>query len=100
MKRLNKTTTASAAGQPALADHGADADAVGSERKCGLNLMKLMGVFLLLVMGLSVLFSVSVVLRDPPLDGLWTVVEARHLDFKLQKGIFCLLKSLFLAVSF
>lgn len=93
MKRLNKTTTASAAGQPAPADHAAGADSVSlaSERKCALNLMKLMGVFLLLVMGLSVLFSVSVVLRDPPSDGLWTVVDARRLDFKLQKGIFCLL---------
>ncbi|KAH6799084.1 fucosyltransferase 1 [Perilla frutescens var. frutescens] len=82
MKRLKKPTATPGGGQPA--DHGV---AGGSERKCGFNLMKLMGVFLVLVMALSVLFSVSVVLRDPPSDGLWTVVEARHLDFKLQKAI-------------
>lgn len=82
MKRLKKATTAPGGGQPSpTADHGA------ADRKCGLNLMKLMGVFLVLVMGLSVLFSVSVVLRDPPSDGLWTVVEARNLDFNLQKAI-------------
>ncbi|XP_047969616.1 galactoside 2-alpha-L-fucosyltransferase-like [Salvia hispanica] len=51
------------------------------ERKCGFNPMNLMGVLAALVMALSVLFSVSVVLRDPPSDGLWTVVEARNLDF-------------------
>lgn len=90
MKRLNgRATAGNGGGQPAQGgDHGADAVSWSPERKCGLNLLKLMGVFLVLVMGFSVLFSVSVVLRDPPSDGLWTVVEARNLDFNLQKGIF------------
>lgn len=48
--------------------------------------MKLTGIVLVFVMGFSVLFSVSVVLRDPPSDGLWTVVEARNLDLKIQRG--------------
>ncbi|XP_057805137.1 galactoside 2-alpha-L-fucosyltransferase-like [Salvia miltiorrhiza] len=89
MKRLNgKAMAANFGGQPEPgSDHGADAVSWGPERKCGLNLMKLMGVFLVLVMGFSVLFSVSVVLRDPPSDAFWTVVEARNLDFNLQKAI-------------
>ncbi|GFP87464.1 galactoside 2-alpha-l-fucosyltransferase [Phtheirospermum japonicum] len=89
MKRLNKvSTTSNGGGQPEPtppSDHGGDAFSRGLECKCGFNPMKLMGLFLSLVMGFSVLFSVSVVLRDPPSDVLWTVVEARNLDFKVQK---------------
>ncbi|XP_054822638.1 galactoside 2-alpha-L-fucosyltransferase-like [Prosopis cineraria] len=44
-----------------------------SDKKWGFNLMQLMGFFLLCLMLFSVLFSVSVVLRDPPSDG---IVEA------------------------
>ncbi|XP_028788232.1 galactoside 2-alpha-L-fucosyltransferase-like [Neltuma alba] len=43
------------------------------DKKSGFNLMRLMGFFLLGLMLFSALFSVSVVLRDPPSDG---VVEA------------------------
>ena len=38
--------------------------------KCGINLMRLMGIFVVCLILLSVLFSVSVVLRDPPSDGV------------------------------
>ncbi|KAI4335974.1 hypothetical protein L6164_014558 [Bauhinia variegata] len=38
--------------------------------KCGLNLMRLMGIFVVFLMLFSVLFSVSVILRDPPSDGV------------------------------
>lgn len=57
--------------------------------------MKLMGVFAVSVMGFSVLFSVSVVFKDPPSDVLWTVVDARNLDFKVQKGILIVFFSVF-----
>ncbi|KAL0442251.1 UNVERIFIED_CONTAM: Galactoside 2-alpha-L-fucosyltransferase [Sesamum radiatum] len=88
MKRFNKAATDSSGGQPTTAgDHRNDAVARGLECKWGLNLMKLMGVFLVTVMGFSGLFSVSVVLRDPPLDVLWTVVEARNLDHRVRKAI-------------
>ncbi|KAK6123192.1 hypothetical protein DH2020_043049 [Rehmannia glutinosa] len=90
MKRFNKvaTTPNGGGGQTMPAsDHGNDVVSRVPEWKCGLNPMKLMGVFVVLVMGLSVLFSVSVVLRDPPSDVLWTVVQARNLDFKVQKAI-------------
>ncbi|KAL2243535.1 UNVERIFIED_CONTAM: Galactoside 2-alpha-L-fucosyltransferase [Sesamum indicum] len=88
MKRFNKAATDSSGGQPTTAgDHGNDAVARGLECKWGLSLMKLMGVFLVTVMGFSGLFSVSVVLRDPPLDVLWTVVEARDLDHRVRKAI-------------
>ncbi|KAL3637994.1 Galactoside 2-alpha-L-fucosyltransferase [Castilleja foliolosa] len=91
MKRLNKTSTTSKGGggkselTPPL-DHGGSTFFRGLECKCGFNLIKLMGLFLGLVMGLSVLFSVTVVLRDPPSDALWTAVDARDLDFKVQKA--------------
>ncbi|KAL1566335.1 Galactoside 2-alpha-L-fucosyltransferase [Salvia divinorum] len=81
MKRPNGRATSADGGG---GDHGATS---GPERKCGFNPMKLMGAFLVSVMGFSVLFSVSVVLRDPPSDGLWPVVEARNLDFAHQKAI-------------
>lgn len=87
MKRFNKLTATSVGGQPTPAsDHGSDAFSRTSDCKCGFSLMKLTGIVLVFVMGFSVLFSVSVVLRDPPSDGLWTVVEARNLDLKIQRG--------------
>ncbi|KAG8379214.1 hypothetical protein BUALT_Bualt07G0065300 [Buddleja alternifolia] len=87
MKRFNRSTITSN-GQPTLSsDHGNDAVFRGAESKCGLNLMKLMGVLVVVVMGSSVLFSVSVVLKDPPSNVFWTLVDARNLDFQAQKAI-------------
>lgn len=40
------------------------------ERKCGLSSMKMMGFFVVALMIVSVVFSVSVVLQDPPSDGV------------------------------
>ncbi|GMP33429.1 hypothetical protein CsSME_00006749 [Camellia sinensis var. sinensis] len=55
------------------------------ETKWGLNPLKLMGVFVACLMGLSVLFSVSVILRDPLSDGIWVGAEARVLEVKPQQ---------------
>ncbi|KAI8017534.1 Galactoside 2-alpha-L-fucosyltransferase [Camellia lanceoleosa] len=55
------------------------------ETKWGLNPLKLMGVFVACLMGLSVLFSVSVILRDPLSDGIWVGAEARILEVKPQQ---------------
>ncbi|KAL6493655.1 Galactoside 2-alpha-L-fucosyltransferase [Orobanche gracilis] len=91
MKRSNKVATTSSGGgqlEPtAPSDHGDDAFSRGSECKCGINLMKLVGLFLALMMSFSVLFSVIVVLRDPPPDVLWTVVGARNRNFNVHKAI-------------
>ncbi|KAL3640555.1 Galactoside 2-alpha-L-fucosyltransferase [Castilleja foliolosa] len=93
MKRLNKIATTSNGGDGGQSeptppsDHEGDAFFRGLECKCGFDRMKLMGLFLAFVMGFSVLFSVFVLLRDPPTDVLWTAVEARNLDSKLQKAI-------------
>lgn len=65
--------------------HSKTADHEGSripEAKCGLNPIKMMGIFVVFLMGFSVLFSLSTVLKDPLSDGLWTVAEARLLDVK------------------
>lgn len=48
------------------------------DRKCGH--IRMMGIFVACLMVLSVVFSVSVVLRDPPSDGLWAFAEARVLQ--------------------
>ncbi|KAL8042286.1 hypothetical protein ABFX02_09G041200 [Erythranthe guttata] len=92
MKRFNKAAATPDGGQPPpppSSDHGSDGVSRGTaECKCGLSIMKLTGVIVVFVMGFSVLFSVSVVLRDPPSDVLWPVVDAtRILDSKLHKDI-------------
>ncbi|EYU35809.1 hypothetical protein ABFS82_09G041300 [Erythranthe guttata] len=89
MKRFNKAASTPDGGQPPAPDHGSDGVCRSTaECKCGLNIMKLTGAIVVFVMGLSVLFSVSVVLRDPPSDVLWPVVDAsRILDSKLHKDI-------------
>lgn len=55
------------------------------EAKCGLNPIKMMGIFVVALMGFSVLFSLSTVLKDPISDGLWTVADARLIDIKPPK---------------
>ncbi|KAF7806211.1 galactoside 2-alpha-L-fucosyltransferase-like [Senna tora] len=83
MKRFNKTP------DDADAEKVIDLDTRSnvlrdSGPKCGLNLVQLMGFFVLCLMLFSVLFSVSVVLRDPPSDGVaeafaaTTVFEAKQ----------------------
>ncbi|KAL0416283.1 UNVERIFIED_CONTAM: Galactoside 2-alpha-L-fucosyltransferase [Sesamum latifolium] len=65
MKRFNKAATDSSGGQPTTAgDHRND-----------------------VVAGVLGANAVSVVLRDPPLDVLWTVVGARNLDHRVRKAI-------------
>ena len=71
------------------------------ERKCGLNSMRLMSFVVVALMVVSVVFSVSVVLQDPPSDGvlesgkevrfldvLESSKEERVLEVKPQKGNF------------
>ncbi|KAK8618142.1 hypothetical protein V6N13_116013 [Hibiscus sabdariffa] len=51
------------------------------ERKCGLSSMRLMGFVVVALMLVSVVFSVSVVLHDPPSDGvLESAKDVRFLD--------------------
>lgn len=40
------------------------------EMRCGFSSIRVMGMFLVLMMFISVIFSVSVVLRDPPSDAV------------------------------
>lgn len=40
------------------------------EMKCGFSSIRVMGMFAVLMMFISVVFSVSVVLRDPPSDAV------------------------------
>uniref|UniRef100_A0A5B7BGW9 Fucosyltransferase n=1 Tax=Davidia involucrata TaxID=16924 RepID=A0A5B7BGW9_DAVIN len=80
MKRLNRNSN----DQPKPSDPGNDDVYRALGMKCGLNPMKLMGIFVACLMGLSVLFSISVILSDPPSDGIWAVAEARMLEVKPQ----------------
>lgn len=56
------------------------------DRKCGNSSMRLMGVFVVCLMVISVVFSVCVVLRDPPSDGVWAFAEARVLEDNPKTG--------------
>lgn len=56
------------------------------DRKCEQNPMRLMGILVVCLMVVSVLFSVSVVLRDPPSDGVGAIEEAKFLQVNPRKG--------------
>ncbi|POO01963.1 Xyloglucan fucosyltransferase [Trema orientale] len=58
-----------------------------SDRKLGLNWMKIMGVFVVCLMVFSVLFSVSVVLKDPPSDSVLEASGARVLQLNTNQAI-------------
>lgn len=49
------------------------------------NSMRMMGLVVVTLMLVSVLFSVSVVLRDPPDDGVWEANEAKSFEVKSRK---------------
>lgn len=57
------------------------------DRKSGPNPMKLMGILVVCLMVISVLFSVSVVLKDPPSDNVWKASsETRFVHVGTKKG--------------
>lgn len=61
------------------------------------NSMRMMGLAVVTLMLVSVLFSVSVVLRDPPDDGVWEANEAKSFEVKSRKGT-CFLKPVFFLI--
>ena len=56
------------------------------DRKCEQNPMRLMGILVVCLMVVSVLFSLSTVLRDPPSDGVSAIEEAKFLQLNPRKG--------------
>ncbi|XP_031281180.1 galactoside 2-alpha-L-fucosyltransferase-like [Pistacia vera] len=87
MKRFNKNTDTDPETHPDT-DSRSDNNVLrdpDSECRFELNSMRLMGIFLVILMAVSVLFSVSMVLRDLPVDGVWEPNEARVFEEKLQK---------------
>lgn len=63
---------------------------VDPDRKLGSNPMRLMAIIVVCLMVVSVLFSVSVVLNDPPSDSIRESSEKRFLELEPSKGT-CLL---------
>lgn len=63
---------------------------VDPDRKLGSNPMRLMGIIVACLIVVSVLFSVSVVLSDPPSDRIWEPSGKRVLEVEPRKGT-CLL---------
>lgn len=57
-----------------------------SDRKCEHNPMRLMGILVVCLMVVSVVFSVSVVLRDPPSNGVRATEETKFLQLNPNKG--------------
>ena len=56
------------------------------DKKLGLNLMRVMGIFVVCLMVFSVLFSVSLVLKDPPSDSVLEASGAKVLQVNTNKG--------------
>lgn len=56
------------------------------DRKSGFSSMKVMGIFVAGLIVFSVLFSVNVVLRDPPSDAVFETSKARVLEVEHRKG--------------
>ncbi|XP_052179713.1 galactoside 2-alpha-L-fucosyltransferase-like [Diospyros lotus] len=81
MKRLNRNSN-----DPHKST-GNDAVSRAPEPKCGLNPMKLMGIFVACLMILSVLFSVSVIFNDPIYESVWIGAEARVLEVNPQPEV-------------
>lgn len=59
---------------------------VDPDRKLASNPLRLMGIIVVCLMVVSVLFSVSVVLSDPPSDSIWGPSEQRVLQVEPRKG--------------
>lgn len=84
MRRFNKHSS----DQPNSSDPGDDAFFRYQHTKCGPNPMKLMGIFIVCLMGLSVLFSLSVIFRDSSSkNSIWPLADARVLDLELSNVI-------------
>ncbi|EXB44705.1 Galactoside 2-alpha-L-fucosyltransferase [Morus notabilis] len=58
-----------------------------SEKKLSLRLMRTMGIFVVCLMVFSVLFSVSVVLKDPPSDAVLDASGDRFVQLERNKAI-------------
>ncbi|KAJ9140481.1 hypothetical protein P3X46_031125 [Hevea brasiliensis] len=56
-----------------------------TERKCGFNPMRVMGGLVVLLMALSVVFSASVVLRDPPSDSALESSQPKVIEIEEEK---------------
>ena len=56
------------------------------DRKLGLNSMRAMGIFVVCLMVFSVLFSVSVILKDPPSDAVLETSGTKVLRINTNEG--------------
>ncbi|KAK9066561.1 hypothetical protein SSX86_013884 [Deinandra increscens subsp. villosa] len=76
MRRLHKNT----GDLPKYSDLGDNDVSRDQHTRFGVNPLKLMGGFVVCLMGLSVLFSISVILKDFKSNSTWGVADARVLD--------------------
>lgn len=85
MRRLHKNPT----DQPKISDLENDIISKDQNTRFGLNPLKLMGGFVVCLMGLSVLFSISVIFKDSLPNGIWDSADdnSRVLDVGPPRGI-------------
>lgn len=76
MRRLHKNS----GDPPNFSDLGDDDTSRNQHTRFGLNPLKLMGCLVVCLMGLSVLFSISIILKDSTPNSIWAVADARVLD--------------------
>lgn len=96
MKRVNRNPNDDAEKLSDLDTHNNNLSR-DSDKKSSFNLMQSMGLFLLCLMLFSVLFSVSVVLRDPPSDAVVEsstslVFQDKQSEGKVLLGCSCLFR--------
>ncbi|KAL4584069.1 hypothetical protein LXL04_008659 [Taraxacum kok-saghyz] len=76
MRRLNKNY----GDPPTYSGLGGDSICRDQQTRFGSSPLKLMGCFVVCLMGLSVLFSISIILKDSTPTSIWAVADARVLD--------------------
>ncbi|XP_071731571.1 galactoside 2-alpha-L-fucosyltransferase-like [Rutidosis leptorrhynchoides] len=76
MRRLRKNSN----DPPKISDLENDGVSRDQHTKIGLNPLKLIGGFVICFMGLSALFSISVIFKDYAVNTIWTVADSRVLD--------------------
>lgn len=86
MKRREKNLGVGEETPVKLADPNGLTSSRDGEERSGLNTMRVMGAFVACLMILSVFFSLSVVLRDPPSDGIPPNERVHEVNVISEKG--------------
>lgn len=83
MRRFRKNSS----DPPKILDLENDGVSRDQHTKFGMNPLRLIGGFVICLMGLSALFTISVNFKDFAVNSIWTDADARVLDVVPPRGI-------------